>query len=84
MHSKGVCHRDLKPHNVMVTNSGTTIKITDFNVSKSLKVNKEKEKGELSLDELLLGGNSDVIRMQTKTGTLAFSAPEMINSFSYK
>lgn len=37
MHSKGVCHRDLKPRNILLAKGGTTIKITDFNVSKWFK-----------------------------------------------
>lgn len=76
MHSKGVCHRDLKPHNVLVTEDGNTVKITDFNVSKGLNEGK-------SLDDMLLGNDSELLRMHTKTGTLAFSAPEMITDFSY-
>ena len=77
MHSKGVCHRDLKPHNVIVTEDGGTVKITDFNVSKGVT---EQTK---SLDDMLLGNDSELLRMHTKTGTLAFSAPEMITDFSY-
>ena len=34
MHSKGVCHRDIKPDNVLFIDDFQTIKIVDFNVSK--------------------------------------------------
>ena len=35
------------------------------------------------MDDLLLGGNTDLIKMHTKTGTLAFTAPEMLKDFTY-
>jgi len=35
MHNNGVCHRDLKPNNILCSTDGSlNIKITDFNVSK--------------------------------------------------
>ena len=34
MSSNMICHRDLKPNNIIVTDIDNIIKITDFNVSK--------------------------------------------------
>lgn len=34
LHSRGVVHRDLKPHNILVSKDGKHLKITDFNVAK--------------------------------------------------
>ena len=33
LHNHGICHRDLKPNNILVCPDGK-VKITDFNVSK--------------------------------------------------
>jgi serine/threonine protein kinase len=34
LHEKGVCHRDIKPDNILVSDDFNKIKIIDFNVSK--------------------------------------------------
>ena len=34
MHSKGVCHRDIKPINILGMDGEDSIKLTDFNISK--------------------------------------------------
>lgn len=34
LHFKGICHRDLKPDNVLINPKTKEIKITDFNISK--------------------------------------------------
>lgn len=64
-----ICHRDLKPNNILSNEDGTCVKITDFNVSKF--GNKKSNKFE---------GN---IKMWTYTGTVAFSAPEILASGEY-
>jgi serine/threonine-protein kinase Chk2 len=35
LHSNGICHRDIKPQNIMVSGDKLSIKIIDFNISKS-------------------------------------------------
>ncbi len=69
MHEKGVCHRDLKPHNILLTTHEKCVKITDFNVSKYFKTT--------------LGEHKELIKMTTHTGTMAFSAPETFTNEEY-
>jgi serine/threonine protein kinase len=61
----GVCHRDIKPQNILVTDS-LRVYIADFNVARK----KQQE--------------SAAFRMMTKTGTLAFSAPEIFLQAVYE
>ncbi len=42
MHSKGVCHRDIKPDNIMINEEEKKIKIIDFGISKKMIVRKQK------------------------------------------
>ena len=66
MHDEGICHRDLKPQNVLVNQNGDIVKIADFNVSKQF-AEKDKEKR----------------KMLTCTGTLSYSAPEILFEYEY-
>lgn len=34
MHLKGICHRDIKPDNLIIETKNKILKIMDFNVSK--------------------------------------------------
>jgi serine/threonine protein kinase len=73
LHSQGVCHRDLKPNNILVSDDGTIVKIADFNVSKFIE-NKSKK-----LKQML----EPNFKMWTYTGTVAFIAPEVFNETEY-
>jgi len=70
MHNNGVCHRDLKPNNILCSTDGSlNIKITDFNVSKFVANFKD-----ISTN----AENFSKIKMWTYTGTISFSAPEIL------
>jgi len=73
LHINGVCHRDLKPNNLLVSEDGKIVKITDFNVSKFIQ-NKKKKFSFLSAENY---------KMWTYTGTIAFTAPEVFNDSEY-
>jgi len=68
-----VCHRDLKPNNILVSRDGEKLKITDFNVSKFIE---KKGKKYTSL-------SSENYKMWTYTGTIAFTAPEVFMDQEY-
>ncbi len=66
-HSHGVVHRDLKPHNLVITDSGPkhdVVKILDFGLAKVLDVS---------------GGSSDELTLRGEIfGTAEYMAPERL------
>jgi len=70
IHDKGLCHRDLKPHNILLDENEKNIKIIDFNVSKYFKKTHK--------------GVEVYYKMTTHTGTQAFSAPELLTHEEYE
>jgi len=73
LHIKGVCHRDIKPDNILVSKDGKIVKIVDFNVSK-FHDNESHKYTALS---------NKNYKMWTNTGTLAFCAPEVFSDTEY-
>ena len=69
MHREGVCHRDLKPQNIILDKGCMRVKVTDFNVSKRF-VTEE-------------GGVRSRVTMATHTGTMAYMAPEALANEGY-
>ncbi|CAD8098330.1 unnamed protein product [Paramecium sonneborni] len=68
-HSKGICHRDLKPDNILVNlqenSTPPHVKLVDFGVSRRF-ISKAQE-----------------IDMLTKTGNIFYCAPEIYHKASY-
>eukprot|EP01017_Pseudomicrothorax_dubius_P039530 TRINITY_DN6075_c0_g1_i7.p1 TRINITY_DN6075_c0_g1~~TRINITY_DN6075_c0_g1_i7.p1 ORF type:complete len:304 (+),score=58.09 TRINITY_DN6075_c0_g1_i7:703-1614(+) len=71
LHSQGVCHRDLKPNNILVSEDDV-VKIVDFNVAKFS--DKYKDYDSFSKNNY---------QMLTYTGTIAFTAPEVFQGGEY-
>ncbi|MER5108815.1 serine/threonine-protein kinase [Providencia stuartii] len=72
-HHVGVIHRDLKPSNIMVVGgiSATSVKITDFGISKMA--------GD-EIDGAAKEGEASITSSQTAMGALPYMAPEIIQS----
>lgn len=67
-----MCHRDLKPDNILTDKTGNTVKILDFNIAK------------FSDDYKAVGPLVKYkIPMHTYIGTLEFSAPEIFTGEEY-
>jgi calcium-dependent protein kinase len=72
-HERGIAHRDIKPDNIMVAESGE-IKIIDFGVSKQFKGFYSNKINEI---------NINTKDMWTRTGNYVYCAPEIFEGGGY-
>eukprot|EP00825_Cyclidium_porcatum_P025251 TRINITY_DN2749_c0_g1_i6.p1 TRINITY_DN2749_c0_g1~~TRINITY_DN2749_c0_g1_i6.p1 ORF type:complete len:441 (-),score=72.92 TRINITY_DN2749_c0_g1_i6:623-1945(-) len=81
IHKKKICHRDLKPNNIICNKEGTKLKITDFNVSKFYDDEDCQEDQTQGLQHQV--STSHDLQMWTNTGTVSYQAPEIFKGESY-
>lgn len=67
LHQESVCHRDLKPQNILYDAKENKIKIIDFGISKAMYNRRTLENDS----------------MWTVTGSQYYKAPEMLNGSAY-
>ena len=73
-HEKGICHRDLKPQNILFCDDSpnSPVKVVDFGISKIFDPSLSNLQSELK------GENNKLKKMDSQIGTMYYISPEVI------
>lgn len=76
LHSKGICHRDISPENVMIDNDGCLI----IDMGMALRIPYSDRNTAYSVTDITRGTHRRLIRPQGACGKLPYMSPEASNA----